>query len=155
MGTSWTIAGTGDFNGDGKKRHPVAQHQWRCGDLAHERRPGPGRNLRLGNVGTSWTIAGTGDFNGDGYSDILWRNTNGAVSIWFMTYQNSTADLVAAPLLLSLFESSSWTVAETGDFNADKKSDILWRNSNGDLAIWFMNVLKISTNPDIGNVGLS
>ena len=26
-----------------------------------------------------------GDYNGDGRSDILWRNSNGAISIWQST----------------------------------------------------------------------
>ena len=38
----------------------------------------------LGNVPTTWTIAETGDFNGDGKTDILWLDTSGNVSIWFM-----------------------------------------------------------------------
>jgi len=33
-------------------------------------------------VPASWHIAGTGDFDGNGHADILWRNDNGAVSIW-------------------------------------------------------------------------
>jgi hypothetical protein len=39
----------------------------------------------LGGVPTSWGVAVTGDFNGDGMSDILWSNTNGDTSIWYMT----------------------------------------------------------------------
>jgi hypothetical protein len=29
-------------------------------------------------------VVGTGDFNGDSNSDILWRDTSGNTSIWFM-----------------------------------------------------------------------
>ena len=58
----------------------------------------------LGNVPTSWTIAEVGDFNGDGYSDILWRNTNGDVAIWFMngTRVVSSPDFINVP--------TSWTI---------------------------------------------
>jgi serralysin len=31
---------------------------------------------------------------------------------------------------------SSWQIAGVGDFNGDGKSDILWHNSNGAIAIW-------------------
>jgi serralysin len=32
----------------------------------------------------------------------------------------------------------SWQIKATGDFNGDNKSDILWQNSDGTPAIWFM-----------------
>jgi hypothetical protein len=50
-------------------------------------------------VPTSWTVAVTGDFNGDGMSDILWRNTDGDTSIWFMngTLVSSASDLGVVP----------------------------------------------------------
>ena len=32
-----------------------------------------------------------------------------------------------------------WTDVGTGDFNGDGKSDILWRNTDGRVAIWLMN----------------
>jgi hypothetical protein len=37
----------------------------------------------------------------------------------------------------------SWTVAGTGDFNADGKIDILWRNTaTGMNAVWYMNLAQ-------------
>ena len=32
----------------------------------------------------------------------------------------------------------SWQIKDTGDFNGDGKSDILWQSSNGTPAIWLM-----------------
>ena len=32
----------------------------------------------------------------------------------------------------------SWAIAESGEFNGDGYSDILWRDTAADLAIWFM-----------------
>jgi hypothetical protein len=32
----------------------------------------------------------------------------------------------------------NWNIAGTGDFNGDRKVDILWRNNSGADAIWFM-----------------
>ena len=37
---------------------------------------------------------------------------------------------------------------ETGDFNGDGKSDILWRNTNGEMAIWLMNGAQVLAHPD-------
>jgi hypothetical protein len=38
----------------------------------------------LGNIPTSFSLAQTGDYNGDGLSDLLWRDSSGNTSIWFM-----------------------------------------------------------------------
>jgi len=38
-----------------------------------------------------------------------------------------------------------WAVAETGDFNRDGKSDILWRDTTGDVGVWFMNGSQVSS----------
>ena len=64
----------------------------------------------LGYVANSWSIQGTGDFNADGSPDILWRNSNGDVLIWFMTGGafDSSADLGVID--------SSWTIEGHGRF---------------------------------------
>ena len=35
--------------------------------------------------------------------------------------------------------SHQWTVVGTGDFNGDGMTDIVWRDTAGDTAIWLMN----------------
>jgi hypothetical protein len=50
---------------------------------------------------------------------------------------------------------TSWNVAFTGDFNGDGRSDILWRNSNGDTSIWLMNGTSVSSTSGIGIVPAS
>ena len=40
------------------------------------------------------------------------------------------------------------SLADTHDFNGDGKSDIAWRNTNGDVAIWLMNGKQILSGPD-------
>ena len=47
------------------------------------------------------------------------------------------------------------TLALSHDFNFDMNSDIVWRNSNGDLAIWLMNGGTLLSGPDLGNVPTS
>ena len=47
---------------------------------------------------------------------------------------------------------TTWTIVGTGDFNGDAISDVLWRNDNGDVAIWLMNNAQVSSTQDFGIV---
>jgi hypothetical protein len=81
--TSWTIVGTGDFDGDGK-----TDILWRNSDGTVGLWLMNGTQVvsttSFGIVPASWSIFETGDFNGDGKSDILWRNSDGTVGMWLM-----------------------------------------------------------------------
>jgi hypothetical protein len=46
-------------------------------------------------------------------------------------------------------------VARTGDFNGDGTSDILWRNSNGDVVTWLMGGGTIVSSADLGVIPTS
>jgi hypothetical protein len=59
----------------------------------------------------------------------------------------SAADLGLVP--------QSWTIAVTGDFNGDGKSDLLWRNTSGDTAVWFMNGTAVASTTSLGNVPIA
>jgi ELWxxDGT repeat protein len=86
---SWSVAGIGDFNGDGN-----SDILWRNsnGSLSEWLMNGStivsSGSVASGGIAvepdTSWHIVEIGDFNGDGRSDILWRNDNGAMSEWLM-----------------------------------------------------------------------
>jgi hypothetical protein len=43
-------------------------------------------------------------------------------------------------------------LAKTHDFNGDGKSDLLWRDSSGNLAAWLMNGATVSSTGGLGNV---
>ncbi len=45
-----------------------------------------------------------------------------------------------------------WSISETGDFNGDGKSDILWHDSTGNVAIWLMNGVQVSQAAGVGTV---
>ena len=44
----------------------------------------------------------------------------------------------------------SWQIKDTGDFNGDGKSDILWQNDDGTPAIWLMNGSTVLSNSAAG-----
>jgi FG-GAP-like repeat len=82
--TDWQIAGTGDFDGDGKT--DILWRQTTTGKVLIWKMNGvqPPKFLNAGSATTDWQIAGTGDFDGDGKADILWRNGNGQIAVWLM-----------------------------------------------------------------------
>ena len=60
----------------------------------------------------------------------------------------------------STFNPSSASMTQTitsaaHDFDGNCKSDILWRNTNGDVAIWLMDGLQALSQVDIGNVPIA
>jgi hypothetical protein len=86
---------------------------------------------------------------GDGTSDILWRNTNGAVGIWTM----SNGQLVSSAATGTA--DSSWQIPGTGDFYGNGTDDILWRNTNGAVSIWTMSNGQIVSMPTIGTADIA
>ena len=83
------------------------------------------------------------DFSNDGHSDILWRQAGGTLADWSMNGSAISAAYVTANGSI-VMPDASWSVAAIADFNGDHKADVLWRNSSGLLADWFMNGSAIS-----------
>jgi hypothetical protein len=42
-------------------------------------------------------------------------------------------------------------MAGRGFFNGDGKSDILWHDTSGNVAIWFMNGTQVTQSAGVGN----
>jgi hypothetical protein len=91
----------------------------------------------LPTVPTSWTPQ-TGDFNSDGIMDLFWRNLgSGDNAIWTLDGTQGTGQKLASSGFLSNVP-TSWKLEKLTDFNGDSKDDVLWRNSDGLIAIWLL-----------------
>jgi hypothetical protein len=152
--SAWKIVGVGDYNGDGRD-----DILWRNTDgtitdwLAS---PNGSAAPNAANLWTAvpndWKVVGTGDFNGDGLADILWRNNDGTVTDWLGTKSGDfTPNSAAAWVPFG----NQWEVVGIGDYNGDGRDDVLWQNTQGNLAKWTAQANGgFNQDPPIGQLGL-
>jgi glucose/arabinose dehydrogenase len=129
----WQIAGSGDFNGDGRADILWRNVDGRVGNWLA--RADGGFTVNEGSiiaVPTDWSVAGIGDFNGDDRDDILWRNESGVVGNWLATATGAFASNDLSLIAIT----TDWQVADIGDFNGDNIDDLLWRHDAGAMTVW-------------------
>jgi hypothetical protein len=103
--------------------------------------PARGRGL---SGGGDWRLAATGDFDGDGVTDLVWRNTAGAHTVWIMAPGGGTT-------FEGVLGSGGWTVEATGDFDDDGRTDLVWRETaTGINVMWLMDGAAVHTATAIG-----
>ncbi len=78
----------------------------------------------IGEFSAETQIVGLGDFNGNGLTDLLLRNTNGAVGCFFTAGEKTG---------WNYFQSlgDEWKLAAVGDLNGDGRSDIALKHDAG------------------------
>ncbi len=89
----------------------------------------------LGGVDASLVACGNRpDLTGDGKNDLVWRrrDSGGELALWEVNGVGVTQRTVIGGL------ESGWSVAGAGDFDADGKDDLVFRNENGAASLWRM-----------------
>ena len=126
---SWSVAGIGDFDGNGRD-DVLLRHQdgrWHFYPM-NGRRTAAGQGTANLTRNLEWSVAGVGDFDGDGRDDVLLRKpTTGTWYYYPMNGRRHLSGHGAANLPSDL----SWSVAGIGDFDGDSKDDVLLRHADG------------------------
>jgi hypothetical protein len=143
----WRIQGIGDFDGNGS-----SDILWRYfgpdnhGQLAiwwNGQYASPPAAYPAAVPDDDWRIQAIGDFDGNGRSDILWRYfgpaNHGQLAVWWNGQYGSPAAWYPG-----VVGDDRWQMQGVEDFDADGKSDVLWRfvgpsgqTTHGQLAVWF------------------
>jgi serralysin len=148
-----SIAGLGDFGGDGRTDVLVFDAGLNRLSIASQIVAASGAgglqtDTALTSVaGLDWRVMGCGDFNADGRSDIAWRNVDGSIAVWLMDGVNVIGAGITAAL------GHDWSLALTADWNGDGRTDFIFRHVNGMVAVWAMNGTAIGTAQVLGSVG--
>lgn len=136
--TSWRIRGSGDFNGDGQ-RDVLFQHVQ--GHIAVWLMNGNTllENRLISQVSDrNWHVGGVGDFNNDGHADIVFHHqVTGDLAVWIMNRMTLVRGQAISPGRVA---DTNWKLVGTGDFNGDRRPDLLWQNiRTGIIGSWLMN----------------
>ena len=117
-GEDWTIAGIGDFDGDGKDSVLMSfQYSKQLYSVDID-----GTATSLGAADWSgWDVAAIGDFAGDGKEDIVLFNQDLGSMVMLA---DGNADQFTS---IGQLDAEDWFIVGAGDYNNDQKDDLLVR----------------------------
>ena len=140
VGANWRLAGTGDFNGDGKP--DILWQEETAGDLVVWFMNGINRTSYsylsiMRPADPAWKVATVADMNGDTKPDLVWQHSsNGQLAAWMLDGTTVTSRVSLNPWAVV---DNNWKIVNSGDFNGDGKTDLLWKHSTeGFLIVWMM-----------------
>jgi hypothetical protein len=91
----------------------------------------------------------TATIYGDGRSALMWRNSNGAATVWRHSGSASAAGFTDTGVTYGPF--AGWTLVNSdGDYDGDGKGDLLWQRTDGAISIWLMNGTTIKSQSQFG-----
>jgi hypothetical protein len=138
----WSLAGTGDFNGDGKpdlvwQRDTTRQVVvWYMG--------GPQGNVfqwwdwLSASGAPGWSVVGIGDVNNDGRLDLVWQHdATRQLVVWYMG--GPQGNVFQWWDWLSSDGVAGWRVVGVADFNRDGRLDLVWQHDfSRQVVVWYM-----------------
>jgi hypothetical protein len=142
---NWKVAGTGDFDGDGRAdilyRNIVTGQNYifliNVGGLTVK-----AEGLFKSVPDLNWVVAGVADFNHDGRADMLYHNNSTGMNYIF--FPGPSGLTVGAEGILNSTPDPNWKIQGVGDLDADGDADIVYRNiSSGQNYIFLVNTLTI------------
>src|SRR6185369_16889026 len=88
---------------------------------------------------------GSNDFNSDGSGDVVWHNdATHETQIWFMRGNERIGRSTVVDASGPTHVGPPWHIVGSGDFNRDRKSDLLWYNDQtGEAQLWFLDGARL------------
>jgi hypothetical protein len=142
LDTAWHLKGAGDFDGDG-----FADLVWQHNDgrIAVWFMRGTtviGTELLSARLSdTRFQIVGVTDIDGDRRADLIWREpSEGWLAAWTL---RGTLVTSAGYLSINRVADRNWTLQTAGDVDGSGNPAIVWRHTDGSVALWYLRGLTV------------